>query len=43
MKRPIILEVNCATGEEVYRELNDDEYAQYLLDQEARAALQTND
>lgn len=35
MTRPIISGINVETGETVERELNDDEYAQYLADIEA--------
>lgn len=35
MTRPNVHEFNVTTQEEVIREMNDDEYAQYLLDQEA--------
>lgn len=34
MTRPNVHEFNITTQEEVIREMNDDEYAQYLLDQE---------
>jgi hypothetical protein len=32
--RPEMAEVNCITGEVVFREMNDEEYAQYLIDVE---------
>lgn len=32
MKRPNILEINVNTKEETIREMNDEEYAQYLID-----------
>ena len=34
MTKPIIKEVNVSTGEEIEREMNDEEYAQYQADQE---------
>lgn len=34
MTRPTILEFNAETQEEVIRELNDEEYAQHLIDVE---------
>jgi hypothetical protein len=37
MTKPNILILNCKTGEEIVREMNDLEYAQYLADQEALA------
>jgi hypothetical protein len=45
MTKPNVIIANCKTGEIVAREMNDDEYAQYLIDQEtvANAALETND
>ena len=38
MSRPIIKIVNVSTGEELERELNDIEFAQYQADQAAQAA-----
>jgi hypothetical protein len=38
MTRPNVTIANCKTGKIVTREMNDDEYAQYLLDLEADAA-----
>jgi hypothetical protein len=35
MTRPNVHEFNVATQEEVIREMNDAEYAQYLIDSEA--------
>ena len=35
MTRPIVQEYNVETKEEVVREMNDAEYAQYLIDLEA--------
>jgi len=35
MTRPNVHEFNVATQEEVIREMNDAEYAQYLIDLEA--------
>lgn len=35
--RPEIIIVDCSTGIETIREMNDEEYAQYLIDQEANA------
>lgn len=32
--RPKVLIVDCSTGEETIREMNDEEYAQFLIDQE---------
>lgn len=34
MTRPMTLEYNVETKEEVIREMNDAEYAQYLIDSE---------
>ncbi len=38
MNRPIIGILDVQTGEEVIREMNDEEYAQYLIDVEASQA-----
>ncbi len=38
MSRPIIKIVNVSTGEEIERELNDTEFAQYKADQELQIA-----
>jgi hypothetical protein len=40
MSRPIIKIVNVSTGEEIERELNDTEFAQYKADQESQIAKQ---
>jgi hypothetical protein len=40
MSRPIIKIVNVSTGEEIERELNDTEFAQYKVDQESQIAKQ---
>jgi len=40
MSRPIIKIVNVSTGEEIERELNDTEFAQYKADQEAQITRQ---
>lgn len=37
MTKPIIKIVNCETGEEIEREMNDVEFAQYEADQTAEA------
>lgn len=37
MTKPIIKIVNCETGEEIEREMNDAEFAQYETDQVASA------
>lgn len=34
MSRPLVGEFNCETQEQTVREMNDEEYAQYLIDQE---------
>lgn len=34
MDRPTVLDINCATGEQIQRPMNDDEFAQWLKDQE---------
>lgn len=34
MTKPIVIEYNVETKEEVIREMNDAEYAQYLIDSE---------
>jgi|LakMenEpi03Aug12_release.lakeMendotaPanAssembly.Ray.scaffolds.fasta_scaffold1914464_2 hypothetical protein len=34
MTRPNVVIINCQTQEEIVREMNDEEYAQYLLDLE---------
>jgi hypothetical protein len=34
---PTIIVINCITGETIEREMNQEEYAQYLIDQEANA------
>lgn len=38
MTRLNVAIANCQTGEVVVREMNDEEYAQFLLDQEAAQA-----
>lgn len=41
MSKPLIAITNCTTGEEIIREMNDEEYAHYLadiVDEEARQA-----
>lgn len=35
MTRPNVMEVKVNTGETIIREMNDEEYAQYLVDLEA--------
>lgn len=35
--RPEIIVIDCSTGIETTREMDDAEYAQYLIDQEANA------
>lgn len=35
MSRPLIQIINVQTGEDITREMNDEEYAQYLKDQAA--------
>jgi hypothetical protein len=40
MSKPIIKIVNVETGEEIEREMNDAEFAQYQADQKAEAAAQ---
>ena len=40
MSKPIIKIVNVETGEEIEREMNDVEFAQYQADQAAQAARQ---
>lgn len=35
MSKPMVCEFNVATQEEIYREMTDEEYAQFLLDKEA--------
>lgn len=35
--RPEIIFIDCQTGVETIREMDDAEYAQYLIDQEANA------
>jgi len=34
MTRPNVVIINCQTQEEIVREMNDEEYAQHLLDLE---------
>jgi hypothetical protein len=34
MTRPLVAILDCTTNETVVREMNDEEYAQYLLDLE---------
>ena len=34
MNRPLIGEFNCETQKQTIREMNDEEYTQYLIDQE---------
>jgi hypothetical protein len=44
MDRPSVLIKNVTTGETIIREMDDNEFAQYLLDQEIQEAnLNTND
>ena len=38
MTRPIVKIVNVTTGEEIEREMTDDEFAQYQADQATQAA-----
>ena len=38
--RPIVYEINCTTNEEIVREMNDEEYAQHLIDVAANEARQ---
>lgn len=38
MSKPLVHEYNCETKEETIREMNDEEYAQFLIDQEAAQA-----
>ena len=38
--RPTILDIDCTTGIETVREMNDEEYAQYLIDEAANQARQ---
>jgi hypothetical protein len=40
MTKPIIKIVNVSTGEEIEREMNDDEFAQYQVDQAAEITRQ---
>lgn len=40
MTRPLIGVFDCFTQEETTREMNDEEYAQYLIDQENNTANQ---
>jgi hypothetical protein len=42
-KRPEIKVVNCETGEEIIREMDDAEFAQYKVDQAAEEARQAQD
>ncbi len=42
MSRPIVKIVNVTTGEEIEREMNDEEYAQYEADQIAEAERKAN-
>jgi hypothetical protein len=42
MTRPIVHELNVKTQELIVREMNDDEYAQHLID-EQQAANDTNE
>ena len=39
-KRPEIKVVNCETGEEIIREMDDAEFAQYEIDQATNATAQ---
>ena len=41
MTKPTIKIVNVSTGEEIEREMNDDEFAQYEIDQAAEIKKQT--
>ena len=41
MIRPNVKIINCETGEEIEREMNDAEFAQYQADQVAEAQRQT--
>jgi len=41
MTKPIIKIVNVSTGEEIEREMNDDEFAQYEIDQAAEIERQS--
>jgi hypothetical protein len=38
--KPLIAEINCKTNEEYIREMNDEEYAQHLIDKSAYEAEQ---
>lgn len=38
MSRPMVNDFNCITNEYTYREMTDEEYAQFLIDQEAAQA-----
>jgi hypothetical protein len=40
MTKPQVKIVNCETGEEIVREMNDDEFAQYEADQAAEVVRQ---
>ena len=42
MSKPIIKIVNVETGEEIEREMNDAEFAQYQADQAAQAEREAN-
>ena len=42
MSRPLVGEFNCETQEQIIREMNDEEYAQYLIDQENFKSLMQN-
>lgn len=35
--KPMVSEINCETGEEIQREMTDEEYAQHLADKDAYA------
>ena len=43
LKRPEIKVVNCQTGEEIIREMDDVEFAQYEIDQAINATAQAED
>lgn len=38
MSRPLVTVINLETNEKINREMNDQEYAQFLIDQEAEEA-----
>jgi len=40
--RPTVIDINCTTGNETVREMNDEEYEQYLIDEAANQAEQAS-